>query len=664
MKGRLLCFFLVFALAWPFSAVAARDQEGAGEYSLEEVVVTAGRIEQQKKNITSNITVIDRDEIEKSPADNLGDLLAEKGIGHINQYPGALTSFGIRGFRTDSLGRDLLSHVIVLLDGRRANTVNLAKIMTENIERVEIIRGPGAVQYGSAGMGGVVNVITRRGDRNSVFLETGFGSYGEKKGVAGGTAKIKGLDFSGSLTCRDMNDYDTGAGERYENTGYDGKYSLSVNAGYEFMPGNRIGVIFTGFRVNEAGNPDYFKDVDRDNYSDKSYYSVDAIYTGRDSANRLRWMARYFQGRDENKWVDPLDSNPTGWDDGIPFRRDTDQHGIQAQLSFDMGDNIISDSALVTAGIDWVGYDIHVTSTPQNSSYRDTAGFVLVNAFFFDKRLVADVGFRHDWYYVDMKDDGHRDHKNHLTPKAGLAWVVNKSLKFRCQYAEGFRMPAADELAADYQGWIKTVGNPDLDPEKSRTYEGGTDFDAWGLSASLTWFHTDYDDKIQSTYTASGNKTWENVGSATMEGLEAAFSWDMAAIFKWSWEVRPYLNLVWMSRYEDDDTGEDLQYTPDLTASYGITFSDYEGFSARMNLTYHGSERITDWEAGYPYPEINKGGFTVADLILTKQIINSLEYGSLTVKGELRNMFDREYSFVKGYPMPGRSVFVSVRWEY
>ena len=157
----------------------SQAQEGKKTVTeLEEVVVTATRVEEQKKEITSNVTIIDGEKIKNSSAKDLGDLLAEEGIGHIQKYPGALTTIGIRGFRTEALGNDLMGHVLILLNGRRAGTGNAAKIMTKNIERVEIIRGPASVQYGSAAMGGVVNVITKKGrGKPSAFVEGMLGSF-------------------------------------------------------------------------------------------------------------------------------------------------------------------------------------------------------------------------------------------------------------------------------------------------------------------------------------------------------------------------------------------------------------------------------------------------------------------------------------------------------
>ena len=155
-----LLVFMFFALPVPLFA-----QEGSNSVTMEEVVVTAGRVEEKKKEITSNVTIIDEQEIKMFSATSLGDLLAAKGIGSIKKYPGALTSIGIRGLRTETHGNDLMGRVLVLLNGRRAATGNLAKIMTKNVERIEIIRGPSSAQYGSAAMGGVINVITKQGKK-------------------------------------------------------------------------------------------------------------------------------------------------------------------------------------------------------------------------------------------------------------------------------------------------------------------------------------------------------------------------------------------------------------------------------------------------------------------------------------------------------------------
>ena len=628
---------------------------------LDEVVVTASRTAQSTTTVSANLTVVDREELDQSASMNVGDLFAEKGIGHIQKYPGSLTSIGIRGFQTDTHGNDLQGHVLILLDGRRAGTGNVAKILTKNVERIEIIRGPGAVQYGSAGMGGVVNIITRTGTYNSLFLEGGGGSFDTGEGSIGATLKQNGVDFAGSFTYQTSGDYDTGNGDRFENTGINYETGISANLGYSFSENNRIGLIFTRFDVDEAGNPGYFSSVDLDDYTDKKNYSLDAQYTGGTSTETYQWMARYFFGKDENTWNDPMGSNPDGWDDGTPSTNDTDQQGAQAQVTGNFG------SSTVTGGFDWLDYDVKNSWTPNKTSYSNPALFLLGRTSFLNDQLSINVGFRYDWYDVKVEEPAGRDEdETHFTPKVGLAWMVTDDLKLRIQYAEAFMMPSANQLAADYTSWgTRTLGNPDLDPEKSRTYEGGLDFFRNGLSTSLTYFYTDFKDKIVTTDLPDGSRSWENLGDATISGFEAEFGYDIGQGFGWNWEVRPYLNMTLLTKYEDDTTDTDLQYVSGTTYSTGLVTGNGDGIFCRLNVAYTGSQDVNDWESGiYPTPIVNLDSFVVADLTASWRFYKDETLGAFTLRGEIGNLFDEEYAYVKGYPMPGRSFFAGLRWEY
>lgn len=626
---------------------------------MDEVVVSASRFEEKAKEVSSNVGIIGRAEIERSPSTNLAELLAEKGIGHIQKYPGSLGAIGIRGFRTDTHGNDLQGHVLILLDGRRAGTGNAVKILNKNIERVEVIRGPGAVQYGSAGMGGVVNVITRQGEENGVFVEGGAGSYGRMESSIGGTVKEGGLDFSGTISTRTLDDYDTGGGDTFHNTGIDRETGVSVNAGYSFDEDQRIGLIFTGYDVEKSGSPGYLSQNDRDDYNDKSNYSLDTRYDG--SAGRYRWMARYFFGRDENIWNDPVSSNPDYWDDGVSSTNTTDQQGAQLQATGDFG------FFALTGGFDWIHYDVENSWSPQETTYSNPAMFLLGKARMMDERLITTFGLRYDWFKVEVEEPAGRDEdQDHLTPQIGLAWLPMDALKLRARYAQGFMMPSADQLAIDTVSWgSRVVGNPDLDPESSETYEAGFDYSKSGLKSSLTWFHTDFEDKIVSEYRLDGSRSWENVGDAVIEGIEAELSYDLGAPWQLAWEIRPYVSLTHLLECEDETTGDDLLYVSDASLSAGIEVSDFQGMSARLNITHYSSQRVKDHESGiYPSPVVELDAITVADLTGSYRFYQSEQLGAFTVRVEVLNIFDEDYVYVKGYPMPGRRFFLGLRWDY
>ncbi len=628
---------------------------------MDEVVVTASRSAETVKKVSANLTIINREDIEQSPSRNVGDLLAENGLGHIQKYPGNLTAIGMRGFRTDTHGNDLLGHVLILLDGRRAGTGNVAKLMTKNVERIEVIRGPGAVQYGSAGMGGVVNIITRQGEANGLFLEGGGGSFDSWEGSLGGTAKQKGFDFAGSYTYSTHGDYDTGSGDRFYNTGVDYETGLSANLGYSFSDTNRLGIIFTRFEADDAGSPNYFSNQDLDNTTNKENYSIDTRYTGSTRSEQYQWMARYFFGKDENVWKDPTDSNASGWDNGIPSSNETDQQGAQAQVTGTY------DFATLTAGFDWLDYEVENTWTPNKTSYSNPAVFLLGKSSFLDERLTANIGLRYDWYNVEVKEPVGRDEdQSHFTPQLGLAWMVTEELKVRAQYAQAFMMPSADQLAADFTSFgRRTVGNSDLDPEESTTYEAGLDYFRNSLNASLTYFHSDFEDKITTDYLPDGSSTWKNLGDATIAGFEFEIGYDLGEPLNWAWEVRPYLGMTLLTQYEDDETGKDLLYVSGTNLAAGLVVNNGAGAFIRFNVAYSGKQDVKDWESGqYPTPTVELDSSTVADLVASYRFLESDQYGAFTVRGEIRNLFNEEYAFVKGYSMPGINWFLGLRWDY
>ncbi len=632
--------------------------------SLEEMVVTASRTKEEKKYLTSNVTIIDKQEIERSSARDLGELLAEKGIGHIHKYPGTLTSVGIRGFRTDTTGNDLQGHVLVLLDGRRAGTGNLAKILTKNIERIEIIRGPGSVQYGSAGIGGIINVITKRGKgKPKASLSGLFGSFGYEEGTAEFSGKKGKFDWSASVTVNKMDDYRSVDG-KYHNSGYDKKQSISINAGYEFLPQNRISIIYHYFKVDHQGSPEYFTRNDLDDYTDKRNESVDFIYEGAiPDLNLISWRIRYFKGQDKDRWVSPAVSDPTGWDVWSPYNKQTtDQQGVQAQLTLDW--KCIS----LVAGYDWVDYDVeNAVWNPKQTSYKNPAYFLLSKLLLLNNRLILKGGFRFDEYTLEVeKGQGREEYDNHVSPTFGIAYLITDNIKLRLNYGEGFRMPSAQQMAADYVVWgVRTKGNPDLDPEKSETYEAGFDISYPCFDFSFTYFHTRFKDKIEGPFFSAtlGYNTWENIGSAVIEGVEGSFSFDIASYLGWGFELKPYANFVHYTRYEDLTNDRDLYYVSDSYVSYGISFSGKYGIVANLNLSYTGEQTVQDWSRGiWPAPVVKKGGFTVADFTITKEVFRT-KYGKFGLRGEIRNLFDKDYEYVKGYPMPERSFFIGLKFS-
>lgn len=672
-KGNVLLICMLCCLFTAATAFAEEGTENAQDRTaLDEIVVTAARTEEPAGEVNANVTILDEQEIEMSPARDLGELLAEENIGHIHKYPGSQTSVGIRGLRSSATGNDLAGRVLLLFNGRRAGTGNFTKIMTENIERIEIIRGPASVQYGSAALGGVINVITKQGSGEPDFFVKGaLGSFGYDEAAAGFSGKAKNFDFSGSVSRNTMEDYDTADDEDYENTGYTEKENSSLNLGYEFLPGNRIGLIYSGYNADKVGSPNYLSQNDPNDYVNNSNESIDFIYDGKSRKGLFSWKARYFQGEDVYDYYSI--PNPGSTDSSFVSETETDYEGAQAQVSWNPG------QYTMTTGLDWVNYDIEQSNAPNKAEYDNPSWFIMGKARYFEDRLILSGGLRYDDYEVEVKEgQGGTEDDENVSPSLGVSYFLLDNLKLRASYGQGFRMPTAAELAGDYStgmGMYETIykGNPDLDPEKNDSYEIGLDWYQQVFDASLTYFYTDWEDKIEERPgEEAGSQTWKNIGDATISGFEGSFAFNVGNLMEWNWQIDPYINFTYLTEYEDDETHDDLKYTSDLLFSYGLSVSDSDGFSARINFTYTGEQDIDDHENGYfdpdtfeyVTPEVEKGGFTVASISVERRLMDFKDSGELTLNGAIQNLFDKDYAYVKGYPMPGRSFEMGLEYRY
>ncbi len=194
----------------------------------------------------------------------------------------------------------------------------------------------------------------------------------------------------------------------------------------------------------------------------------------------------------------------------------------------------------------------------------------------------------------------------------------------------------------------------------SSPVEGGIDYGNNGLSGSFTYFYTDFKDKIVAAYLTDGSQTWKNLGDATISGFEAELAYDLGVPLHWAWEIRPYLNMTVLTQYEDKSTGEDLQDVSGSNFSAGLVTSNGEGIFFRLNVAYAGSQNVTDYESSYPYQEIKLASNTVTDLTASYRFYEN----ELTLRGEVLNLFDEDYAYVNGYPMPGRGVYAGLCWDY
>lgn len=640
------------------------QQAWAQEKALETVVVTASRIAEPEREVTQAMTVIDSETLARDQYEDLSGLLQAYGFSIDTYGPGQSSSqVAIRGMASN-FSNPLDSNVLLLVDGAPIATTNLAQIPMDGIDRVEILRGPGAVQYGSSAIGGVINVIPKRGrDKFQLSAEGGYGSWNSWRTLGGLSGKYKVFDFAGAVTwSAQRSNYTTGAGKLYQDTEADGRLGYLMNFGINFNEENRLGVVALGAQDLGLGLSQSLTDEERYNGMDvkakRINSSVDITYEGEHKPSGLSWKARYFNAYDQFNAIYPanfaLNSEYYTYDDYII---ENGQIGGQVQLAWNW------DFLTISGGMDYTESEYSSGFAPRYKQDA-TAGYGLIKLALLEEMLILNGGIRYDHYLFRV--DGNSQDLNNASISAGMAFSPWEWLTLRANIGQSYKVPSGLHVVG-YEGPDGVKANPDLEPEKGLTWDAGIAANWRGLKAGLTYFATDYRDRIlgrairDSIYSI---EYYNQPGDSFINGLEGNLSFDLGDFFDWPFTLRPYLNFTKLFEYKDA-TGRILENTREFIASFGINFdhSDW-GVDTDLRFTYLGHQYERDFGASYPYPELRTGNKLVGDFFISKTIYETEDWGKLSLKGEIRNFTNENYAYRYDYPMPGRSFFISARYDY
>ncbi|MBN2332173.1 MAG: TonB-dependent receptor [Deltaproteobacteria bacterium] len=652
---------------------------------MDEIVVTASRVEEPLRDVAGKVEIIDAEDILHSSAAYVDELLVEQGIGHIHKYPGNLSRVEVRGFLSPMSSEGFSSNILFLVDGRRAGTVNMAKIPVTNVERIEIIKGSASAVYGSEAMGGVINIITRKGKGSPSGSVGGtLGSDRLVRGTAELQGEYKGFDFfvSGARESRD--DYKTADDGDYANTAYDSQ-ELNVTLGYTFLDHHRLGMSYSKVDNWDIGNPGPFERIAADQYSEKNLESIDVSYDGAAPDKGLAWKLRYYDVASDDYFTYP------SWDYGYyRTEREIDSDGLQLQGSWQ------GRYQRLTLGADWDEQEVVNRQIPSgtpynvNGEYEDLGIYVEDKIFLWQEKILISLGLRYDNY--DLQTAGTQGYDTLTTksetldvwcPRFGIVYRLTNDLRMRAAAGKGYHIPSASQMASDFYstGWyqdgdgnwqtysVHYLGDSGLDPEKNWNYEAGIDFAKKGLYLSANVFYIDYDDKIiDDAYvdpdTGESISTYKNTTGALIRGIEGEASWDLGAWFDWQWQVEPFAAFVYLDEYKDLESRENLRYVSEKSGRLGLRLADNHGFRSQLQLVYHGPHFMQDWNV-YPVAVVEKGGFTVASFTVGKHFSLPSSYvKGLELTAAIDNLFDRNYSFINGYPMAGRSYKAGVRFNF
>ncbi len=583
---------------------------------LEPLVVTATRTAQTADDTLSSVTVITRKDIERQQARSVQDLLrGVPGVDVVNNGgAGKASSLFLRGTESD--------HVLVLIDGVKTGSATLGTtafqhIPVEQIDRIEIVRGPRSSLYGSEAIGGVIQIFTRKGGGTlTPFFSLGGGRYGTldaSAGLSGGgdrgwfSASVSAASTDGFNAC-DGKPSPGGAGcytVEPDKDGYDNR-SASLRGGYRFASGIALDLHalyakgkteFDGSYVNEAE-------------------SVQQVLGGSLQLDPLdMWHLTLAAGR--------------SWDDSDNFlngtfmsRFRTERDTVTLQNDF-----AVADDHLLTVGADYQDDRVSGTTAYAVDSRDNLGVFTQYQGW-----LGA-----HD-LQLSMRRDDNQQFGKHTTGGAAWGYAWNPDLRLTASYGTAFKAPTFNELY--YPGY----GNPGLSPEKSRSLElglaGKTGWGRWSLNV----YQTRVDDLIAfdaSTF-APGN-----IDQARIRGLEAVLGTRVG-----QWELNTNLTLL------------DPQ-----NRSAGANNGNVLPRRARQSFRLDADRDFGRYRLG---ATVLAAGKRYDDLANTRELAG---YATVDLRAEysmdkdwrlqarVENLFDKDYETAAYFNQPGRSLYLTLRYQ-
>ncbi len=543
---------------------------------VDPVVVTATARPEKRSRIVGTVQVIDSDTIERSRARSLTDLLAENAVGFLSEWTPGQTSMNIRGAASDGQGRDFRGQVLVLINGHRAGTANLSKLSPADVERIEIVRGPSSVVYGSQNMGGVINIIMKTGrSAPGNLVELSGGSWGLLQGHAQTGGTHQNFDWYLGVTGGRRSDYHVGGkGGRADNTAWK-RAGVTGSLGWQLSENHHLdltartdGIYDVGFRGSGAN----LISVD-----DRFNQSIDLGYSGKIDAGWLSWFAQFYAVRDIDNfyWASPVVRNGN-----LPGPGTTSDHNrrklvvmgtrVQPRITPWAGNDLL-------LGWDWERSVLRSTRTrvgvpgtalaqvpPYDNDATDSVHALYVEdaQSFFDSRLTVRGGLRYTFGRTTFDDTpnlalqrNRTENYTALTYSAGVSFKALDWLTLRAGASSGFRAPTASELAADFTavGGGRIFGNPSLRPEKSRQIEAGVSVaqTGWRLDGAL--FQNTIMDRITTRLRPGAPNTSDYVNNPddiVVQGVELSIDVDVlrtarveAGVWQWSVLAGGYYNF-------------------------------------------------------------------------------------------------------------------------
>lgn len=609
-------------------AIAATSSYSA----TEELIVTGSYNPVTNEQLSSSVSVINKQELLKLSSNNVIDALRQIPSLWVEEQggPGGVTSIALRGAEAN--------HTLVLLDGvqlndptnTRGGAFDLNSINIESIERIEIIRGAQSAIYGSDALAGVIHIITQSPAQNVTTLNASIGSDDYASTGVSTSGKINNLGYAVSAQTRDAGE--PVPGSTAKNTEFTTRLSWqqdihTLNFNFRYLDGER-----TSF-PEQSGGPEFAlaDDLDVSEYKDQSA-SLGWIANVADdwqSKMNVSWYQRDEDTRSPG--ILPFDAvPPTG--SIIDFNRTqfswVNTVGNQQKLWANIGIETKKEDG------ESEGYLFSPDVMPNNFALdrQINSSFINLNAYATDALLLQASIRRDDAQGFDANESG----------QAGARLALNDSWTWYINWGEGFKLPSFFALGHSL------VGNIDLQPETVTTRDTGFEFNSDIVSARLGYFDHHYRNLID-----FDSETFKNVNRSRVEtsGVESEVNW----------QVQQNLSLLAYATYTDIDmisSNNHLLGRPQVTYGTSVHYALNNDWQFNINYLRVDERFAVSRYTGTDF-EQTLAAYDRVDANIQWQLNSMTQLGL-----SLENLTDETYYTDIGFPAAGASAKLNLKLSF
>lgn len=624
-----LCAVFMSAICTQVIAVKANETN-------EEVVVSASRIPVAANRVGSAVTVISADDIKRSQATTVADLLRTVAGVAVRQSgsKGGLTQVRIRGAESN--------HTLVIIDGVEMNNpassseFDFSLLLSLNVARIEIIRGPQSAIYGSDAIGGVVVITTKSGTTKSeTTASIEAGTYS--------STKIAAATRGGSKVFK----YSFGA-VKYKTDGFS---TFNENRGFTEDDGheNRTFNLKLNYTPNDISSFSFvLRDTSTESESDSISFGVGPVDSDDESfvdqiSGKLAAKFNLLEGRWTHKFSYSVSETNSDFatNGQITFRSRGKKRKIdyQNKLVFESGN---SEHIIITA-LEREKESSFTTSAFSTSNREVTnLGYITEYRHSYNKKLFTSLGFRFDDNDI---------FKNAKTGRLTLAYVPAsrsklRKYRFHASYGTGVKNPTLFEL---YGSTTTFTGNPNLTPEKAKGWDAGVEVRllSYRLKLDFTYFDKDVTDLIA----GSGNSAVNLNGESPSSGAEITANWRLSNKARFTASYT----------YTDAKTASGMQQVrrPRHNLSLGINYNPTRKTNLNLNLVHNADIKDFAFDAFFNQTTVKLEDYTVVNFALKHKLSKNFSIGA-----RVENMFDEQYEEVFRYGTSGRAYFVSINGRF